>query len=86
MKDDRLYLIHIKECIERIEEYVAAGKTAFLGSTLIQDAVVRNLQIIGQSAKNISPEIKLNHPEVDWPQFFPAVSIDCAEPGFDCVE
>jgi len=36
MKDDRLYLIHISECIERIESYVAGkDKQQFLDSTLI---------------------------------------------------
>jgi uncharacterized protein with HEPN domain len=36
MKDDRLYLIHIRECIERIESYVSAGgNAAFIASTLI---------------------------------------------------
>ena len=39
MKDDRLYLIHISECITRIEEYVADGRETFMKSKLIQDAV-----------------------------------------------
>ena len=39
MKDDRLYLIHIKECIERAESYLRyADKQEFLESTLLQDA------------------------------------------------
>jgi uncharacterized protein with HEPN domain len=42
MKDDRLYLIHISECISRIEGYVLGGKNEFLASLLIQDAVLRN--------------------------------------------
>lgn len=42
MKDDKLYLIHISECIERIESYVSQiDKEFFLASTLIQNAVVR---------------------------------------------
>ncbi len=44
MKDDRLYLIHIKECIERIEAYLGnANKQKFFDATLLQDAVIRNL-------------------------------------------
>ena len=35
-------------------------------STLIQDAVMRNLQILGESARRISGETKARHPEVDW--------------------
>ncbi|MGH2714334.1 MAG: HepT-like ribonuclease domain-containing protein [Thermoleophilaceae bacterium] len=53
MRDDRLYLIHIKECIDRIQQYVEDGPEAFAGSTLIQDAVLRNFQTIGQSAGRI---------------------------------
>ena len=50
MKDDKLYLVHIQECIDRVESYVGAeGKTAFMASTLIQDAVLRNLQVMAES-------------------------------------
>ena len=45
MNNDRLYLIHIRECIERIVEYTAKGREAFLTDTRTQDAVVRNLQV-----------------------------------------
>ena len=40
MKDDRLYLIHILECLTRIEQYTAEGKDAFLHDTKTQDAVL----------------------------------------------
>ncbi len=42
MKDDRLYLIYIQECLARIEAYTAEGKEAFLADTKTQDAVLRN--------------------------------------------
>ena len=35
MKDDKLYLIHIRECIQRIESYSAEGKEAFLASNMM---------------------------------------------------
>ena len=66
MKDDKLYLIHIIECIERIDEYTADGRESFMSSALIQDAVLRNLQTMGQSVKNLSDNIKTAHPDVDW--------------------
>lgn len=66
MKDDRLYLIHIGECIARIEQYVAGGRESFMASTLIQDAVMRNLQTLSQSTQRLSDTIKIAHPEVDW--------------------
>ena len=39
MKDDRLYLIHIRECIARIERYTAEGKEVFFADAKTQDAV-----------------------------------------------
>jgi len=67
MKDDRLYLIHIKECIDRIESYTE-GKTRqdFLDSELLQDAVIRNLQVMAESTQRLSDSIKDIHSEVDW--------------------
>lgn len=48
MKDDKLYLIHISECIGRIESYVSDGREVFLNSRMKQDAVIRNFEIIGE--------------------------------------
>ena len=66
MKDDKLYLIHISECIERVEKYTEGGKNGFLASTLIQDAVMRNLQTMAESTQRLSDVTKEAHPEVDW--------------------
>jgi uncharacterized protein with HEPN domain len=66
VKDDRLYLIHIGECIARIESYITGRKDVFLASTLIQDAVLRNLQTLAESTQRISDSAKAKHPEVDW--------------------
>jgi len=49
MKDERLYLIHIAECIEKIEQYTTEGKAVFLRDTKTQDAVIRNFEIIGEA-------------------------------------
>jgi len=66
MKDDRLYLIHIGECITRIEEYVKEGREAFLASQLTQDAVIRNLQVMAESTQRLSDDLKSRHSEIDW--------------------
>jgi len=68
VKDDCLYLIHIMERIRRIEEYTGEGREAFLSSPLYQDAVCRNLEVIGEAAKHISDRLKDAHPEVPWRQ------------------
>lgn len=49
MKDDRLYLIHIGECIARIERYTVDGRNTFFNDTKGQDAVLRNLQTVIKS-------------------------------------
>ena len=67
MKDDRLYLIHISECIERIESYIGGkGKQQFLDSTLIQDAIIRNLQILAESTQHLSDDAKDSMSSIDW--------------------
>ena len=64
MGDDRLYLIHISECIERIERYTASGEAAFRTDTLIQDGVLRNLHTLAESTQRVSDSLKAAHPEV----------------------
>lgn len=45
-KDPRVYLAHMLECIRKIESYTAEGEERFMRDTLIQDAVLRNLQVL----------------------------------------
>jgi len=66
VRDDRLYLIHIGECIARIEAYTAEGKAAFLSDGKTQDAVIRKLQVLAESTQRLSGELKAGHPEVNW--------------------
>ena len=64
--DDRLYLVHIQECIGRIELYTAEGKTAFFFDTKTQDAVLRNLHTLSESSQRISESLRASRPNVDW--------------------
>lgn len=66
MKDDKLYLIHISESIQRIESYIQDGKAAFIRSRMMQDAVVRNFEVIGEAAKQISERLRQTHPKIPW--------------------
>jgi len=66
MKDDRIYFLHIRDAIQRILDYTSSGKDAFFADTKTQDAVVRNLEIIGEAVKNVSAEFKAAHPEIPW--------------------
>lgn len=66
MKDEKLYLIHIRECIERIQKYVISGREEFYANSLIQDAVVRNFEVIGEAAKRVNDDTKSRSPEIPW--------------------
>jgi uncharacterized protein with HEPN domain len=65
-KDDGLYLAHVEECLDRIDEYTAEGRDAFFGSTMIQDSVLRNLHTLSESMQRISESLKTRHPDVPW--------------------
>ncbi len=66
MKNDLLYLSNIQECIEAIESYTLDGKEIFMQTRMIQDAVIRNLEVIGEATKRLSPEFRARYPEVPW--------------------
>jgi len=66
VKDDRLYLIHIREAIERIEEYTQEGEDTFFEDHKTQDAVLCNLHTLAESAQRISSDLKAKHSQVDW--------------------
>ena len=68
MTKDQLYLRHIAQAIERIEEYTAQGRQQFMSSHLNQDAVMRNFEIIGEAVKQISDRTRQNQPHIPWSQ------------------
>lgn len=67
MRNDRTYLTHIQDAIETIEEYLQ-GVTyeQFTSSKMIIDAVVRELEIIGEASNNLSPQFKQGNPKIQW--------------------
>jgi hypothetical protein len=54
VKDDRKYLLHILECIGRIEEDVSVGRAALDAAHMIQDAVIRNLRVTAESTQRLA--------------------------------
>lgn len=66
MKDNRFYLQEIAERIARIESYASLGQAAFTQNQMIQDAIERNLSIIGEITKRLSSELKQDYSEVPW--------------------
>ena len=68
MKNDGVYLRHIRDAIRDIEEYTAAGREAFLSDRMRQDAVIRKLEIIGEAVKRLSEDTKSRQPSIPWKQ------------------
>jgi uncharacterized protein with HEPN domain len=66
MRDDGVYLNHILDAITRIESYTSKGKEFFFRENIVQDAVIRNLEIIGEAVKNLSAGLRARHPEIPW--------------------
>lgn len=66
-KDTTVYIHHILLSIDRILEFTD-GKSweDFSKSYLLQDAVIRNLEIIGEASKKVSEAFKKDHPEIAW--------------------
>ena len=64
---DRDYLRHILEAIDRIRTYTSGkSKDAFLSEPLLQDAEIRNVEVIGEAANRLSPEFIAKHNTIPW--------------------
>ncbi len=65
-KDPRLYLIHIRDCCERILNYTAGIEDMWPSIPVVYDAVCRNLEIIGEAARRFDDAYRTAHPEIPW--------------------
>ena len=66
-KNVKIFLEHILEAINLIEEYVRdKNRSDFLKSIQLQDSVVRRIEIIGEAVKNIPAEFKNSHKDIPW--------------------
>jgi uncharacterized protein with HEPN domain len=64
---DPAYVEHMLEAIARIRRYVGRKRRpGFLGDAQLQDAVIRNIEIIGEAASRLSPEFAARHAEIPW--------------------
>jgi uncharacterized protein with HEPN domain len=54
------------DCIARIEEYTQCQRSRFFTSSLIQDAVVRNLQVLAESSQRLSEEAQSAEAQIPW--------------------
>ncbi len=66
-RDDSVYMRHILDAVNRIEEYVRGiDEQAFLKNTLVQDAVIRQFEIIGEAVKRLSNQVRTQHRQIPW--------------------
>ncbi|MFZ4629506.1 MAG: DUF86 domain-containing protein [Blastocatellia bacterium] len=66
-RSDADLLNDIREAIDRIQSYIGAGNYAdFLGDIKTQDAVIRNIEILGEAAKLVSEEVRATYPSIPW--------------------
>jgi uncharacterized protein with HEPN domain len=66
-RDDQVYLEHILEAAGKAARYLSGlGQEAFRKDTLVQDGVIRQVEIIGEAAKRVSPEFRSAHPDIPW--------------------
>src|SRR3972149_1512062 len=66
MKDASVYLKHILDAIARIESYTGQGRKAFLQNTMVQDAVIRNLEVIGEAVRQLPADLRQRYPHIPW--------------------
>lgn len=70
MKDRRIYIQAAYDCIQSISEYINGYQIdQFLEDKKTQDAVIRNLEVLGQAIKDIGIEdLKQDYPQIPWSQ------------------
>ena len=67
MKDDRVYLRHILDAILKIESYLkGVSYENFSANNMMIDAVIRELEIVGEVSKNVSMKFRMDHVDIPW--------------------
>lgn len=66
-RDETVYLRHILDAIDSIEEYTRGmSENEFFSNSMAHDAVVRQLEVIGEASNNISDDFQDRHPKIPW--------------------
>lgn len=66
-KDDTIYLQHVLDAIDTVEEYLQGiDETKFKATRLLQDGTIRQIEIIGEAVKYVSKDIRKTYPEIPW--------------------
>lgn len=67
MKSDKVCLYHIRDAISQVLKYVdGISEQEFYQNSLVKDAVIRNLEVIGEASKKVSKETRNQYPNIPW--------------------
>jgi uncharacterized protein with HEPN domain len=66
MSRDQLYLRHVLEATVKIERYILVGHAEFLAASHWQDAVIRQLEIIGEAVKRLPSDVTQRRSDIPW--------------------
>jgi uncharacterized protein with HEPN domain len=67
MRDDLVYLMHIRDSLREVRQFIAdESYESFLENRMMQNAVMRSFEVVGEAARRVSPEFRGAHPEVPW--------------------
>jgi len=68
-KDDSVYLLHIMDAFVQIERYTdGVSHDDFMENSLLQDGVIRQLEIMGEASRSLSEDIRNDYPHIPWRQ------------------
>ena len=65
--EDSFYLLHMMDAIHSIEQYTSGkDEIQFIDDHLLQDGVIRQLEILGEAVRHLSPGLRSQYPTVPW--------------------
>ncbi len=65
--DDMIHIKHILAAMEQIDRYTRGmSESEFLSRTMVQDAVIRQIELIGEAASCVSVKFRNEHPKLQW--------------------
>jgi len=66
-RDEAVYLRHILDAIDKIDSYLLGiEESGFVQQSLIQDGVIRQLEVIGEAVRQVSTQLRARHPQIPW--------------------
>jgi uncharacterized protein with HEPN domain len=67
MRDDLAYLMHIRDSLREVRSFIEGESyESFLQNRMMQNAVMRSFEVVGEAAWRVGPEFREAHPEAPW--------------------